>query len=131
VILGSIAGRATRFLISPKCSQWVWNQHSLLCNGWWGLFTEGCSSWVMKCAAVLHIVSRLRVNGAVPPLLLSVLWCGQEQLNLLCVVTSSYSCVVFMYTAQLDGMNHHNIINSTEGVELEQPRSDSASICKR
>jgi hypothetical protein len=31
-----------------------------------------------------------------------------------CVVTSSYSCVVFMYIAQWDGMNHHNIINSTE-----------------
>jgi hypothetical protein len=58
----------------------------------------------MKCAAVLHIVSRIRVNGAVPPLLLSVLWCGQEQLNLLCVVTSSYSCVVFMYIVLLSAV---------------------------
>ena len=75
-----------------------------------GSLYRGYSSSVMKCAAVLHIVSRLRVSGAVPALLLSVLWCGQEQLNLMCVVceilccvaTSSYSCTVFMYTAQRD-----------------------------
>ena len=47
---------------------------------------------VMKSAAVLHIVSRLGMSGAVPPLLLSVLWCGQEQLNLLCIVCEILCC---------------------------------------
>jgi hypothetical protein len=61
--LGSSSGR------ERKCLDWLWSLPSLLFSGYQGSFL-GVHGQGMKLTTLLHLVPRLRMNGAVPLLLI-------------------------------------------------------------
>jgi len=53
---------------SPSRPHWYWGPPSLLYSGYRGLLPRGWSGRGAKLTTHLHLVPRLRMSGAIPPL---------------------------------------------------------------
>ena len=59
---GAILSRTKRFFFFPKFSYRLWDSHSLLFSGYCGQ-----SGWGLKLTTDLHVVSKLKISGIIPP----------------------------------------------------------------
>jgi hypothetical protein len=65
--LRSIPGRWKRFFSTLKGPERFWGPHSLLLNGYWGLFPMVYKAWVVTQIIHLHLVLKIRMSGAISP----------------------------------------------------------------
>jgi hypothetical protein len=65
---GSIFKSPKKFLHSPKRPNSLWGPPSPLFNGYQGRFPQGSSNQRVKLTVHFHLLSRLRMSGAIPPL---------------------------------------------------------------
>ena len=72
---GLISHGDRSFLSSTKHPHWLWGPSSLLFSGFQGLTAKGSKvARDINLSAVLHLVLRLRIHGAVPPFAHMPLW---------------------------------------------------------
>jgi len=64
------------FFFSTSRPDRLWIPTSLLYNGNRGLFSREKSDWGVKLTTLLHLVPRLRMRGAIPPLPNTFSWRG-------------------------------------------------------
>ena len=101
---GWIPGRETRFISFPKSPDWLWYPPNLLFNGYRGTFSRGVD-WPLT-----HLVPRLRMGGALPPVLWTPLWRGLA----ICTfchgnhATNFRNLVTFVGLPQRNGLLRHN-----------------------
>jgi len=62
------AGTEKHYFLSPKRPEWLWGQTSLLSNGGRVLFPRGQSGQGVKLTTHFHLVPRLGMSLAIPPL---------------------------------------------------------------
>jgi hypothetical protein len=64
-VVQTYTDRGKRFTSSPKCPDWLWGPPSLPFNGYWGRFPLGKSGQGMRLTTCPHVVSSLKMNGAI------------------------------------------------------------------
>jgi hypothetical protein len=65
---GSIFKTPKKFLYSPKRPNSLWGPPSPFFNGYQGRFPQGSSNQRVKLTVHFHLLSRLRMSGAIPQL---------------------------------------------------------------
>jgi hypothetical protein len=75
---GSIPGRGKRFIISVQRADRLSVPYFRLFCGYWSIFSPRQNGRLAKLTTHPHLVSRLRMSGAIPPLPYMPLWLAQQ-----------------------------------------------------
>jgi hypothetical protein len=65
---GLVLGRDKSILSSPQCPVWLWSPPGILSMDNWGSSPRDKVARITKLITYLHLVPRIRILGAVPPL---------------------------------------------------------------
>ena len=65
---GSNPGTGKRFIASPQHTGQFWGLHSILSSGYQGILPCIKSSWGTQLITNIHLVPKLRMSRAIPPL---------------------------------------------------------------
>ena len=108
-----IPGRSERFTSFPERPDGLWGRTSFLFNGYRGFSPRGVSGRDVKLTAHFHLVPRLRMRGATPPLPDISSW-GIEDDTIRLYFYSMYCVLVLWFLPAIISNNKIKSVTETE-----------------